>query len=151
LKSVLHTGPSLLLKLALPGAQEKIIGYASAFSFTVTQGQQSKFVVDSPFPAQIAQAAGPSMVRGQITIYLPKGMTPETAGLVPYRQDEQGNIFAGNSQYVGFRLYDRSTTQLVFSADSVKVSDYTVSVRTRAVVQVVLNFEGMFVSTGNPG
>lgn len=151
MKSQLHTGPSLLLKVARPGGTERIIGYAAGLQFSVTQGQKAQMVVDSPFPATIMQAAGPSMVRGQLTIYLPKGMTPETAGLVPYRQDAQGNIFAGNSQYLSVRLYDRRTTQLVFGAEYVKFSDYTVSVRTRQTVMVTLNFEGLFLAPGNPG
>jgi len=151
MKSLLHTGPSLQLKIAKPGDTEKTVGYATGLQFSVIQGQRPHFVVDSPFPAQIHQAAAPSMVRGQLTIFLPKGMTPESAGLVPYRQDQQGNIFQGNSQFINFRIYDRATTQLVFSADYCKVSDYTVSIRSRQTVMVTLNFEGMFLSPGNPG
>lgn len=151
MKSQLHTGPSLLLKIAASGQSERTIGYASGLQFSVSNGQKPLMVVDSPFPFQIMQAAGASMVRGQLNIYLPKGMTPETAGLIPYRQDSQGNIFAGASQYLSVRLYDRATTQLVFSCDFVKFGDYTVSVRTRSTVQVVMNFEGMFLNPGNPG
>ena len=151
MKSLLHTAPSLQLKIAKPGETEKLIGYATGLQFTVMQGQKPIFVVDSPFPHQLAQAAAASMVRGQITIFLPKGMTPETAGLVPYRQDEQGNIFQGGSQYLNFRIYDRRTTQLVFSADYCKVSDYTVSIRARQTVMCTLNFEGIFLRPGNPG
>lgn len=151
MRSLLHSGPSLQLKIAKPGDVEKLIGYATGLQFSVIQGQKPIFVVDSPFPAQIAQAASASMVRGQLTIFLPKGMTPETAGLVPYRQDEQGNIFQGSSQYLNFRIYDRATTQLVFSADYIKVSDYTVSIRSRQTVVCTLNFEGIFLRPGNPG
>jgi hypothetical protein len=150
-KSLLHTGPSLQLKVALPGNSEKLIGYATGLQFSVIQGQKPMFVVDSPFPAQIAQAAAGSMVRGQITIFLPKGMTPETAGLVPYRQDQNGDIFAGNSQYVSFRVYDRATAQLVFAANYCKVSDYTIAIRSRQTVMCTLNFEGIFLVPGNPG
>jgi hypothetical protein len=150
-KSLLHTAPSLLLKVQRPGESERLIGYATSLQFTVFQGQKVIPVVDSPIPVQIAQAAGASMVRGQMMIYLPKGMTPETAGLVAYRQDQRGNVFAGNSKYLSVRLYDRLTGQLVFSCDYCKFSDYTVSVRARSVVQCALNFEGLFLNPGNPG
>src|SRR5882724_11717708 len=83
-KAVLRTGPNLLLKVVQPSG-EKIIGYASGFNMTVLNGQKTTMVVDNPFPAEIAHGAGPSLVRGTVTLYMPKGMTLEKAGLVPYR------------------------------------------------------------------
>jgi hypothetical protein len=150
MQSAVHTGPSLTLKVFYPADQtEKVIGFASDFQYSVSQGQKAIFAVDSPFPVEIAQAAAPSLVRGSMTIYLPKGSTPEAAGLVPFRTDSQGEIAHAASKYLHFRIYDRQTTGLLYSIDYAKVSSYSVSIRNRSVVMVQLQFEAMYCTPGN--
>jgi hypothetical protein len=151
MQAVLETGASVLLKIAKQGSTEKTVGFATAFQASVNQGQKMIFGVDSPFPVEISQAAAPSMVRGQITCYLPAGTNPEVWGIASYRQDTHGNIFASNSDYISIRLYDRQSAQLIAGCEYCKVSDYTIAARTRNLIMVVLNFEGMYISPGLPG
>ena len=146
MQSLIHTGATVVVKIARKSAAEQTIGYATALQYSVTQGQKPIFCVDSPFPYQIAQGAGPSMVRGQMSIYMMKGCTPEQLGLVAYRQDAAGNIFATNSEYISLRIYDRATGTLLMGLESVKFGDYTVAFRARSIVQCLLNFEGLFAN-----
>lgn len=140
----------MLLKIFYPADNtEKQIGFCSDLQYSVSQGQKAIFTVDSTFPAEIAQAAGPSIVRGTMTLYLPKGSSPEAAGLVPFRTDALGEINHAASKYMHIRLYDRLTSSLLYSLDFTKVSNYTVSVRTRAVVIVQLSFESIYCTPGN--
>jgi hypothetical protein len=149
-QSVLQTGPSLLVKIFyVADNTEKLIGFASGLNFQVTQGQKPIFVVDSPFPAEIAQAAAPSMVRGSMTLFLPKGSSPEAAGLVAYRTDSMGDIYNAASKYLHLRIYDRVSTALIYSMDYTKVSGYSVNIRTRSHVQVQLQFESLYCTPGN--
>lgn len=149
MQSVLHTGPSLKFKVAYDDGTEKTIGYASGLQYTVQNGQKPLFVVDSVFPADIAQGASPSMVTGTVMLYLPKGMTPESAGMVPYRQTPQGDMYMPLSRFMHFRLYDRVGSRLIFSADFCKVSSYSVRVQTKGWAMVSLQFEGIFLTPGN--
>ena len=150
MKSAIQTGPNLLVKITYSGADvERTIGYATDLQYSVTQGQKMIFVVDSPFPAEIAQAAGPSHVRGSISIFLPKGHTPESLGLVPYRVDEKGFAHQAKSGYFHMRIVDRQSTGTLLSLDYCKVASYSVSISSRSVVKVNLSFEGFFATTGN--
>jgi hypothetical protein len=149
MKSLLHTGASLLLRVRYDNGDSKIVGFARNFSYSVSGGQKSTFVVDSPFPAEIAQSASPSQVRGTITVYLPKGSTPESAGLVPYRTDANGLNLAAGSRYMAFEVYDRLTSGLVAACEYCKVSNYSVSIAARGVVQVTLTFDGILLNPGN--
>jgi len=150
MKSNVHTGPGLTLKIHYPSnSQEKTIGFCTNLQYTVTNGQKPIFTVDSPFPAEIAQSASPSMVRGSMTLFLPKGSTPESSGLVPYRTDEQQRSNIAATKYLNLRIYDRLTKQLVMSLDYCKVSQYTVNIRSKSVVTVDMSFEGMFATPGN--
>lgn len=162
MRSILRTGPSLVLKIVHPSG-EKIIGYASGITYTVTNGQKSIFVVDSPFPAEISQAAGPSLVRGTISLFMPKGTTLEKAGLVPYRTSgaasaadtspNPGNpdnfVHLAHSMYVHWRLYDRETGELFMGIDYAKVGQYTINVQSKSVVKAELQFEGKYCVSGN--
>jgi len=148
-RAMLHAAPDMLLKVSTRNdPTERIIGYATGLTFTVQQGQKMIFAVDSPFPYEISQSASPSFVRGSLTTWLPKGMTLESAGLVPYRKDKQGDNFLATSSYLFLRLYDRATNYLVYSIDHVKVSSYTVTVESKKLVRVQLNFEGILVTPG---
>ena len=84
-----------------------------------------------------------------MTLFLPKGSSPEAAGLVAYRTDSMGNIYNAASKYLHIRLYDRLTTALIYSLDYTKVSGYSVNIRTRTLVQVQLQFESFYATTGN--
>lgn len=151
MKSLIQTAPSLILKVSYESGEEKTIGYASNLAFTVTQGQKPIFTVDSPFPVEIAQAASASMVSGTMSIYLLKGSTPESVGLVPYRVSKSGSdIMSAATKYCNIRLYSRGDNTLVFSCDYCKVSTYTVAVTAKRVVQVNLNFDGIFLTTNTP-
>lgn len=147
-KALLHAAPDMVLKVRNRGGEERTIGYCSGLSFTVTQGQKMIYVVDSPFPQEISQGAGPSFVRGTMNLYLPKGMTLESAGLVPYRKDIEGDHFLATSSYSNFMLYDRATEYLVYSIDHCKVSQYTVNVESKKLVRVQMQFEGMLLTPG---
>lgn len=147
--SLLNTAPSLIVKIAYEGdGKERIIGYASNLSMRVSQGQREIFVVDSPFPAEIAQAAGQSMVRGSMSIFLPKGQTPESLGLVPQRILNHDPNYAAMaaSKHFHLRIYDRLSTQLMFSIDFCKVGEYSVNIQARQVVRCELSFSGMYLT-----
>lgn len=149
-KSVLHTGPSLVFKVAdEDGANERIFAYASNLTITVSQGQKPIYGIDSPFIQELAQGAGPSSVRGSLQIFLPKGSAPEHLGLVPFRQDSGKAAYMSGSRYINMRLYDRATGQLVLSVDSAKISGYTMATSAKSVVQISLNFEGIYLTPGD--
>lgn len=151
LPSLLHAAPALLVKVAYEdSAKEKIIGYASNLSFRVSQGQKEIYTVDTPFPVEIAQAASMSMVKGSLSIFLPKGQTPESLGLVPYRvlNKNADTASMAASKYFHLRVYDRQSTELVFSADFCKVGEYSVSIQARQVVKCELSFTGMYLTPG---
>jgi hypothetical protein len=146
--SLLHTGASLLLKIQYETGQNKTIGYARNLSYTVTQGSKMTFVVDSPIAAEIAQGATPQMVKGSITTYLPKGSTPETLGLVPFRIANDGTYISALSKYMSFQVYDRKTLNIVMALEFCKVSSYTVTAAARGVVEVNLQFDGILATPG---
>jgi hypothetical protein len=150
-KSSLHAGPTLTLKIVYDDGTEKTIGYADSFQYTVMQGQREIFVVDSPFPAEIAQGATPSMVRGSISIYMPKGTSPESMGLVPYRQDENRRSVMTRSRYFTWRIYDRATGQRVVDIERCKVGSYSVSIASHTLVKVALSFSGTYVTPATSG
>lgn len=148
-KSIVQTGPSLVLKVFYPESGiEKVVGYCAGLNFNVQQGQREIFVVDTPFPAESAQAASPSFVRGQLALYLLKGMTVESSGLVPYRQSPDGKIQQAASRYMSWRIYDRSSSALILACDYVKVASYSVGVRSRSAVMVQLEFTGLYATPG---
>ena len=148
MKSLLHTGASLALKVAYEDGTEKMIGFARNFSYTVSQGQKITYTVDSSLPQEIAQMAAPSFVRGQLTVYLPKGTTPESVGLVPYRVDAAGLPIGQLSKLIHFRIYDRLTGNRVMSAEHCKVSTYTVSIQARGIVELNMQFDGVLMTPG---
>jgi hypothetical protein len=148
MKSMLHTGASLLLKVKYENGTSKVIGYATGFTYSVTQGQKAIYTVDNPMPAEIAQSAGPSQVRGSLVLFLPKGTTPESEGLVPFRVDGAGNNIMASSGYMNFEIYDRATMNLVVALEYCKVGNYTVSMMARGIVQVNLTFEGIMATSG---
>ena len=144
--SILATGPAYLVKIQYADGAEITIGYARGLNYTKFQGQKMIFVVDNPFPVEIAQGAAPSYVRANLNIYLPKGATPETLALVPHTTDSAGNMYQVASKYFNLRVYDRSTTQRVFSMDFCKVGSYTVNIEAKQVVQCNLNIEGFMLT-----
>ena len=155
-QSLLRTGPQSLLKLAydLPNGPERTIGYCTGLTFSVTQGQKMIFGVDSPFPLEIAQAAGPADVRGTVTLFMPKGSNPVTAGLVPPLSgsvpdaDIADMARMSTSKYQHWRIYDRVSSELSFACNYCKVSNWTVVIQAKQVVTVQLSFEGLFMEYG---
>ncbi len=148
MKSLLHTGASLALKVAYEDGGEKLIGFAKGLTYSVSQGQKVTYTVDSPLPQEIAQGAAPSFVKGALTLYLPKGTTPESVGLVPYRVDLGGNPIGQLSRIMHFRVYDRLTGNRIMACEYCKVSTYTVSAVIRGIVEVSLQFDGVLLTPG---
>lgn len=148
MKSLLHTGASLAFRVAYEDGTEKTIGFAKGLTYSVSQGQKVTYTVDSPLPQEIAQGASPSFVKGSVTLYLPKGTTPESVGLVPYRVDAGGAPIGQLSKIMHFRIYDRLTGNRVLAAEYCKVGMYTVSVVIRGIVEVSLQFDGILSTPG---
>jgi hypothetical protein len=148
MRSLLQTSASLLLKVKYDNGQSKVVGFARGFSVQVNNGQAVKFVVDSPFPAEIAQGTAPSQVRGSLELFLPKNTSMESVGLVPYRTDVNGDNVALASRYLSFEIYDRLTNSLIFSCDYCKVGNYSISSQAKGVTLVSMQFDGILMSPG---
>lgn len=146
MSSILHTGPSIVVKVKAEDSFEQTVGYATALQYQVTQGQKTLYGVDSPFPQEIAQAAGPSFVRGTMVIFLPKGTNPELLGLVPYRQAGDQTAFASGSKYMNINLYNRADGTLIMSLNFCKVSGYSVNINSKSLITMNLSFEGVSVT-----
>jgi hypothetical protein len=149
-QSVLRTAPNLVLKASYENSDvgEKIIGYANNLQWTVVQGQKAIFGVDSPFPQEIAQAAGPSYITGTLTLYMPKGSDPVRASLVPPAGFKDDFPRQASSKYLHWRLYDRFSAELVLALNYCKVSQWSVSVTAKQLVMVQLSFEGFMMDYG---
>jgi hypothetical protein len=161
IQSVIRTGARLQLKV-YDGNEERLIGYCTAINYTVSSGQKSIYVVDSPFPAEIAQGAGPSQVRGSMTIYMLQNTTPEILGLVPFRTSgtaasgdlspspgDSTNMFnMAYSKSIFLRLYDRNSGTLFTSLDYLKVGSYSVAVTAKGIVKADLAFEARYATPG---
>jgi hypothetical protein len=130
---------------------EKTIGYATDLQYTVNNGQKMIFTVDSPFPAEIAQAAGPTYVRGSMSLFLPKSSTPESLGLVPYRTSAEsgGAALHAASTYFHLKIYDRESKGTIFSLDYCKVGSYSMQIAAKQVVKFSISFEAMYGTVGN--
>jgi len=151
MQSMLRTGPNMFLKVAYEGTPEKLIGYAQSLAWSQSQGQKPIFTVDSPFAQEIAQGAGPSSIRGQVTLYMPKGSDPVRAGLVPPTTDikkKNGEPLHTTSKYLHWRFYDRYTQEISFALNNVKVSNWSATIVAKQVVKVTLTFEGIFFESG---
>ncbi len=88
------------------------------------------------------------MVKGSITVYLPKGTTPESIGLVSYRTAPSGDMMGTTSRDMHFRVYDRQTGNRVFAAEYCKVSMYTIAVQARGITEVTMQFDGTLMTPG---
>lgn len=147
MRSIIQTGPSMIVKVKAEDGEEKTIGFVDAISFNQTTGSKPIFVVDNPFPAEIANAAGQSMVNGNISMYLPKGTSLESLGMVPYKRQGE-KTWLGATKYLSIRIYDRSSESIVYSLDFVKFNGYTVNIAARSVVKLTAQFSGMYATTG---
>lgn len=152
MQSMLRTAPNMFFKVSYDsGTPEKLIGYASGLTWSQSQGQKPIFTVDSPFPQELAQGAAPTMIRGTVTLYMPKGSDPVRAGLVPPTTDisKKDDVpLHVASTYLNWRFYDRYTQELAFAINSVKVSAWTANITAKQVVRVNLQFEGIFYEFG---
>jgi hypothetical protein len=147
-ESMMRTGPNLVLKVAYEDGNEKTIGYASQLTFGVNQGQKAIYTVDSPFPQEIAQAAGPTIVTGSLIVYMLKGTDPLRSGLVvPIGQGSDKPTHA-LSKYLHWKIYDRASGELAFAIKFVKVGQWSVNVSAKSIVQVQLSFEGIIYEIG---
>ncbi len=148
--SQLSTGPSLQVKIAFDGSnEERTVGFATKLSYSVNNGQKMIFTVDSPFPAEISHGAAQSYVRGQMSLFMPRGQTLEDLNMTPHRHDEQGQPVGPYTKYFSIRVYDRLTQTLLLSLDFCKISGYSVDITAKSVVTAMVNFEGMLASPGN--
>ena len=149
--SVAQTAPNLVVKMITEGGEERTLGFCRSFRVDSQTGQKPIFTVDSTFPAEIAQAAGPQSVSGSMSVYALKGTDPVRLGLIPPAYDPnspQSFPLNAASRYSHFRVYDRTTQQLCFSIDYAKVSSFSMSVESKGVVQIQLSFTGMFFGYG---
>jgi len=145
-QSILYTAPNLALKIRYEKTGvEKLIGYATGFSMSVTTGQKPLYTVDSPVISELALGAAPMAVSGSVTLYLPKGSDPVRSGLVPPVVERQDTTQVANarSRSSHWRLYDRLTQELVFGVDFCKVTGYSISLQSKGVVQVQVQFTGI--------
>jgi hypothetical protein len=150
MKAITAKGFDYIVKIKIEGTnEERTIGIVNKLTYTVVNGQKSIFVVDSPFPAEIAHAAAPSFVRGTINVWMPRGLTLESLNLSPFRHDEQGYAVGPYAKYFSLRVYDRLSRGIVLSLDWCKISQYTVDITANSLVQASISFEGMLASQGN--
>lgn len=163
MKSIIRTGAKLILKIDNGDGEERIIGYCNGINYSVSQGVRTIYVVDSPFPFEIASGASHSQVKGTMHLYLLEGSTLETAGLVPYRTSGTGSsskdisphpgdprnvVNLAHSKYFHIRLYDRASGELFAGMDFAKVTGYTVTVSARGLVTANLTFEAKYLISG---
>ena len=149
LPPMLQTAPSLELRIKYENGNEKVIAFASNLQFNVVQGQKPIFVVDSPFPAEIANGAAPSYVTGSMTVYLPKGQTMESAGLVPRSLTEDGSeILAATASYANIMVYDRLSDDLVIGVQGFKCGSYSFNMASRTHIIINLQFAGLYIKEG---
>lgn len=142
------TGPSLLIKIRPEDGFEETIGFASDLQISVLQGQKEIYAVDSPFPFEVAQSAGPSLVKGTLVLYLLKGTTLENLGLVSNRHNSVKEPIAATSKYIDLNIYDRTSAELIYGIKDCKVGSYTISVTTRNVLRCSLTFSGILLEPG---
>lgn len=145
-KSILQTAASMAMRVKYDTGDSKIIGLVGNFGYSVNNGQKSTFGVDSQFPVEIAQSASPSQVKGQFDLFLPKGYTPESIGLVPYRTDIDGSNIAAASNYMTIEMIDRTTQKVVFSCAYAKVGNYSLSVQAKGIVRATCQFDGILLN-----
>lgn len=162
MKSIVRTGAKLILKIDAGDGVEKIIGFCTGINYAVSQGTKTIYVVDNPFPFEIASGASASQVRGSMNVYLLEGSNLELAGLVPYRTSGTGSpkdkspnpgdpnnvINVAHSKYFHIRLYDRASGEMFVGMDFAKVTGYSVSVTARGVVMANLTFEAKYLIPG---
>ena len=133
----------------------KLIGFGSALSYSVSQGQKPILTVDSPFPAEIAQGAAMSMVEGTLTIFKIKGSSPESAGIIGARTDLNGQsndpsyTTLGAAKYSVLEVYDRLSGNAIIKAYYVMFSTQNWTAQVKNVMQGTLTFQGIMADT-NP-
>lgn len=141
----------MFLKVGYESDPEKMIGYASNLSFSQNLGQRAIYTVDSPFIQELAQGAGPSSIRGSVTLYMPKGSDPIRAGLVAPStniETKDGVPVHVLSKYLHWKFYDRFSKELAFAINDVKVGEWSATIAAKSVVRVTLSFEGTFYESG---
>lgn len=148
-KSAIQVAPNLMVKILPHEGSEKIIGFVQSLSFGVSQGQKPIFSVDNPFPETIDQAAAPTLVTGSMSLYLPKGVTLESAGLVAPRKFTSGNTSMGQSRFFDMSVYDRLQNQLLYKIIQCKISNYSIVIQARSVVMVSVTFQAIHLEPAN--
>lgn len=162
--SSIRSAATLLVKVMPEGGEEKLIGFCTGFNFNVNNGIKIIYTVDSPFPSEVAYGAQGMAVNATMNIVMPKGMTLEKAGLVPYRTAggasandsgangvDQNSVFIGTGKYMHVRLYDRETRELVYGIEFCKVNSYAIDVTAKSVVRGQISLVGKFAVPGNAG
>lgn len=140
-------GADVLLSVSTPdGSLEEIFGWVVDFNVMVSQGQKPIYVVDTPFPIQIAQAASPTGVNGRMTTFFLRHWTLESRGFLPNRQNFVGEPIHYFSKFLNFKIIDRATRKTIYVFEYCKVSDFTIVFSTRNTVKCILNFTGIFAT-----
>jgi hypothetical protein len=163
MNSLIRTGANLVVKVAYDaGPAEKIVGFATALTYNVSNGLKINHVVDNPYPAELAYGSMPMQVSGTLSLIMPKGTTLEKAGLVPYRtaggaSEKDGavanfgsgdTVYIGGGKYCHLRVYDRESTEMVFGCEFMKVQSFQINVQSKAVVRADINFIGKYLVPG---
>jgi len=134
----------------------RFIGYVSNFTWNQSQGQKKTFVVDSPFPAEIAQGAAPSMVTGSMTVFKLNNTSLEEAGMIGERTPKGSPITAtthlGAARYSVMEIVDRQTKATVVKFNQVMFASQAWRIMSKDVVTGVVSFEAMLSnSSGDEG
>jgi hypothetical protein len=144
--SNLITAPEL--KVRINGV---LAGYATGFSYRVTQGQKMTFGVDSPFPQEIAQGAAPSFVEGQFTVLRPQGGSPEAWGFMTPRSSVDGltetgdpqSTALGSAKYSTIEITNRESDELIIKITHVMFDRQDWQVSARGLMQGSVSFQGV--------
>lgn len=133
----------------------KLIGYGTALSYSISQGQKPILTVDSPFPAEIAQGASMSMVEGTLTIFKMKASSPEATGMIGARTFSSGHsndptfTTLGAAKYSVLEVYDRLSNNAILKAYYVMVGTQNWTVQAKNIMQGSITFQGI-VADSNP-
>ena len=154
MKSPIQSAPEL--RLLING---KVAGYATGLNYRILQGQKLIFGVDSPFPQEIAQGAGPSYAEGSIQVFRTKDGSPEIWGMMTPRTSEDGvfesgsiaSTALGSGKYLVLELRERATDKIVLKMTHVMFGSQEWSVTAKQVMTGSVSFQGIVAHNSDDG
>jgi hypothetical protein len=146
------TGPELLLVI-----NGKTIGFATNLTYSISQGQKAIMTVDSPFPAEIAQGAGVSMVQGSLSVYRisdeDKKTSLEGIGLIGSRSPDDDRMAAnlnetqlGAARYSTVEILHRKSKKRLLRIHYTMFGTQQWSVNSKGVMEGSVTFQGILAS-----